>query len=476
MSHASKAGRAKPEYDDDDDDAEASKNDVAHLSTSTTANATATITYVDETYDEDKDNKTPVDQRAKKETIMTDVQVNQVGIESGLEDDDDDAALDGTDGSGKPLRREKIKTRYTPKELFGEYWHDKSEDDSYMRVNNLTMIEVGGKIYRKNTQCGLLTQYPFDPTYMFMTPPDGQRNAEAINKMINAKRFDNNVTNRQSYFKEKELTPHAFSRLISSPMTDEAKMYLTQEGYRIYEFSKYHWNIVYKALKCYYELYKTFYIPLHYVITKQELQQSLNINAGLDSSCYSRDMLLMPLGYYAYQLRIGDVDGYEDDERRKQLDDIHFTWRQNYTFDSDYVTPTVAQPIQSHYSEGDRDITSSSHENHATDINDPIDMYRVDSNIYLRFRFDLMLLGLKIFQHIHHHVLPAYNFVVPVDSEEWPMWMHTMQLGLWCSLARLQQRVLYKYYQSRVDTLNHIKFIWQLPPGNIPQHYFQRLE
>jgi hypothetical protein len=137
----------------------------------------------------------------------------------------------------------------------------------------------------------------------------------------------------------------------------------------------------------------------------------------------------MRLGEFVQQLRIGDVDGYEDAERRQFLDSLGFQWG--------------------------------------------------DLALHLRFRFYPTYLGLRTYFHLWGMALPPPDFVVPTEeihsAEVYPAWMRGMPLGLWAGVLRVQQQVLKLHYPERFEMFNDLEMVWWMPPAGLPDKYFQPL-
>jgi hypothetical protein len=191
-------------------------------------------------------------------------------------------------------------------------------------------------------------------------------------------------------------------------------------GYRMIEFDQFDWEDVRDALITYRFHYGHVSVPRTYVITWDEL----DTDAGFDMRHKG-----MRLGEYVHQLRIGDVDGYEDAERRDLLDNLGFEWG--------------------------------------------------DLSKYLRFRFYPTYLGLRTFFHLWGTSLPAHDFVVPTEEAEsanvYPAWMRGMPLGLWTNILRIQQRLLKEEYPERYECFNDLEMAWWMPPALVPEKYYQPL-
>jgi hypothetical protein len=131
------------------------------------------------------------------------------------------------------------------------------------------------------------------------------------------------------------------------------------------------------------------------------------------------------LGHAVASLRAGDIDGFEDPDRRAVLDSIGFNWG--------------------------------------------------DLSKHLRFRFIPMIIGLQIYRRFNGHTIVPCDFTVP-DAPHWPYWMYKAPLGLWCNIARIQQNDIEAFYPQRKEMLDDMKFLWWLPPEeNVPRKYYESL-
>ena len=129
------------------------------------------------------------------------------------------------------------------------------------------------------------------------------------------------------------------------------------------------------------------------------------------------------LGHAVASLRVGDIDGLEDPERRAALDKLGFIW--------------------------------------------------FDKEKYLRFRFVPLMLGLQIYRRHHQHTLIPFEFTVP-EAPHWPIWMYNMPLGLWSNIVRIQQRLIAEQYPNRKEMLDDMKILWWVPPDSrVPNCYYE---
>eukprot|EP01035_Chromulina_nebulosa_P017166 gene17166-22681_t len=255
----------------------------------------------------------------------------------------------------------------------------------------------------------------WDPSNMFEPLAFREISAEAVREYMQAREYSNDPDIRQVAHFEGYLTPEKFHNLNVRTIEDLDIQAMKTIGYRILEFGKFNWNIFIEALKIYKNIYGDVNVPLNYSITEGVIES----NIGFD---YRFEEFYLGEGVEA--VRIGDIDGLEDPDRKKQLDDLGFAW-------------------------GNKEK-------------------------YQRYRFFPMMLGLKIYRHLYGFPLPQYDFRVP-DEPQWPYWMYNMPLGEWTAAIRLQQQMVEEFYNERKDILHGLEFIWWIPPGPIPDRYFQPL-
>lgn len=242
--------------------------------------------------------------------------------------------------------------------------------------------------------------------------------AGALRDHMLSREFSPDPEVRQLSHFEGHLQPEAFCNAISKGIPIEGQEYMKRVGYRVVEFGPFDWESVLAALKIYKSIHGNVDVPWRYDINEEIIEQ----NIGFDSSFEK-----LKLGEAVAGLRIGDIDGYEDLERRAELDALGFEW--NY-----YLRPGV-------------------------------DTARCNfKDRYQRFRFYPMLQGLRIYHHLHGFAFVEDDFVVPV-SPQWPLWMHNMPLGEWSCACRIQQKLLKAHYGHRVNMLNNLEFIWWIAPA-----------
>jgi hypothetical protein len=215
---------------------------------------------------------------------------------------------------------------------------------------------------------------------------------------------------------EGHLTPEQYHKIITRTIPPEDINMMRSMGYHIIEFGRFNWNKVIEAFKIYKSNFGNLNIPYDYVIDSNVIESQI----GYDESF--EDMLL---GEIVHGLHIGDIDGYEHDSRRAQLDELGFEWS--------------------------------------------------DMSLYLRFRFVPMIFGLKVYRHLYGFAMPQFDFVIPDNSPQWPYWMYGMPLGEWAAIARVQQKLIDEHYPDRKDMLTAMEFLWWIPPGPIASKYYEPL-
>lgn len=239
--------------------------------------------------------------------------------------------------------------------------------------------------------------------------------AETLREYMNAREYSDDPDIRQISHFEGYLSAENFHKINIREIEQEDISDMKRIGYRIVEFGQFNWDIVFEAIQIYKQNFGNFDVPIDYVINDAIIESNIGFSDRFDG---------MNLGDAVEAIRIGDVDGFEDPIRRQQLDDIGFTWG--------------------------------------------------DMNKYHRFRFYPMVLGLKVYRHLFGSPFPQYNFLVP-DEVQWPYWMCGMPLGEWTAVCRVQQKMIEEYYPKRRDVLNAMDFIWWIPPGPIPEKYYESL-
>ena len=141
-------------------------------------------------------------------------------------------------------------------------------------------------------------------------------------------------------------------------------------GYRIFEFGKFNWNKIISALNIYNAHFGDVNVPFDFVVDETIIDSGIGFDETFED---------LNLGEAVQSIRIGDVDGLEDPQRRKILADLHFEWG--------------------------------------------------DDKYYQRYRFVPMLIGLRLYKHLYGFAMPQSDFRVP-DEPQWPYWMVNMPLGV----------------------------------------------
>ena len=122
---------------------------------------------------------------------------------------------------------------------------------------------------------------------------------------------------RQISHFEGYLSSQDFNSMIARIIPNDDIEIMKKISYRILEFGQFNWNQVITAFKVYKSYYGDLNIKDDYIIN----DEILDLNIGYDD-----DIEGMLLGEALKSIRIGDIDGLEDVERRKQLDELGFDW------------------------------------------------------------------------------------------------------------------------------------------------------
>lgn len=253
----------------------------------------------------------------------------------------------------------------------------------------------------------------FDPSRMFEPLSYREISAETMREYILSREYSDDPDVREVAHFEGYLSPDMFHKLSIREIPEEDISAMKNIGYRILEFGEFNWETFLEALKIYRNAYGSLEVPYNFTIDESVIAEGIGFTYRFEN---------MPLGDFVQGVRIGDIDGLEDVERREILDALGFDW-------------------------GNKDV-------------------------YIRFRFYPMLLGLKVYRHLYEFPLPPTDFVVPDDSQ-WPYWMCGMPLGLWTTICRVQQKMLAEHYPERKDMLHALEFLWWIPPGKIPSKYYE---
>eukprot|EP01041_Mallomonas_annulata_P005528 gene5528-11137_t len=256
----------------------------------------------------------------------------------------------------------------------------------------------------------------YDPSQMFEPISYREIAGEAMREYMQEREMSPDPEIRQRAYFEGHLSPEQYHTIITRTIAQEDINSMKKIGYRIIEFGRFNWIKVVEAFRIYKAHYGNIDIPFEFVINEEIVASGIGFNESFEG---------LNLGEIVKGLRIGDIDGYEDPERKKILKELGFIWG--------------------------------------------------DKTLYQRYRFIPMILGLKLYRHLYGFALPQYNFIVP-DAPQWPYWMNGMPLGEWASIARVQQQLIEEHYPDRRDILIALEFMWWIPPGPIPQKYFEPLK
>ena len=256
----------------------------------------------------------------------------------------------------------------------------------------------------------------YDPSRMFEPLMYRELAAETVREYMQGREYSPDPDIRRHAHFEGHLAPQDFHRVITRGIPEEDIKAMKKIGYRILEFGRFNWDSVMTGFSIYKEAYGHIDIPHEFIVD----EDIIALNIGFDEKFEG-----MRLGEAVAGLRIGDIEGLEDNTRRKALDAMGFVWG--------------------------------------------------DKKLYQRYRFVPLILGLKLYKHLYSFPMPHYNFVVP-DEPQWPFWMVNMPLGEWSAVLRVQQKMVEEHYPHRRDMLNSLDYMWWLPPGQIPTKYFRAIK
>ncbi|RYG67697.1 hypothetical protein EON64_06875, partial [archaeon] len=201
------------------------------------------------------------------------------------------------------------------------------------------------------------------------------------------------------------LSLNHLDSVLSRPVEPAELSEMQALGYRYFEFDGYSWSEVVAALLAYKSTFGDLNVPSYFSLTASTLSAF---------PLFSEELFGLPLGQVVQALRWGDVDGFDDPDRRTLLDAMGFDWG---------------------------DVTQ-----------------------HLHFRFSFLVHGLRIYQRVRGVSLVPEDFVVPCEPT-WPVWMVGAPLGEWLALARIQQQTLRRHYPERFRLLDNFRPIWWLRPS-----------
>lgn len=268
----------------------------------------------------------------------------------------------------------------------------------------------------------------YDPSRMFEPLQYREIAAETVREYMQGREYSEDPEVRRFAHFEGHLTPQDYHRVISRGIPEEDIKAMKKIGYRIFEFGRFNWDNIVTGLNIYKGLYGHVDVPPDFVVDEHVIAQGGREGDGSEgsgSAGFDERFEGMRLGEAVVGLRIGDIDGMEDNARRKTLEALGFVWG--------------------------------------------------DKTVYQRFRFVPMFMGLKLYKHLYGFPMPLTNFVVP-DEPQWPYWMINMPLGEWSAVARVQQKMIEEHYPERRDLLNSLEYVWWLPPGNLPSKYYRTVK
>lgn len=226
--------------------------------------------------------------------------------------------------------------------------------------------------------------------------------AKLLSLLLNSRLSSRDGRIRKVATYEGGLSAKDFSNFIFRVGSNEKYIQtVTAKRYRRIEFGRFSWSDALQCFTTFKNLHGHIDIPDEFIIDEEAIRQ------GFSKSHFGFD-----IGDASTSLRLGDVDGFDDLERKLQLDKLQFNWG--------------------------------------------------DTSKRLHFRFVPTWLGLKHFLYIFGHSVVSWNFVVPY-SEEWPLWMMGMPLGNWIRIAKAQHSLLAESYPRRKELLDALSIDWTIP-------------
>lgn len=315
-----------------------------------------------------------------------------------------DSATD-TSRSGAQVPPAEKKTEYAKWET-----EPRASDDLLPSQNRIRSMTLPGRMGG-----GIKDTMSYDPSRMFQPIAYRELAAETIREHMQGREYSSDPDVRQWAHFEGELTVEEYHRVITRAIPDADVAMMKSTGYKILEFGRFNWDVVESALAIYHAYHGHINVPHSFVVNYTVIQSDMGFPESLED---------LQLGEIVAGIRIGDIDGFEDPDRRAFLDGLGFDWG--------------------------------------------------DLSQHLRFRFVPLVLGLKVYKHLYGFALPQHDFVIP-DEPQWPYWMNGMPLGLWASIARVQQALIESHYPQRRDMFTALEFLWWVPPGPIPSKYFEPL-
>jgi hypothetical protein len=301
---------------------------------------------------------------------------------------------------GMDDRRKKRSLSSTPSEE--NKLADDFEEEDFLEISTNMQTEESEELTEEEIE----ELYGDDYGYMFANPETREQAAAAANHYLDSRNLSPDAYIRELSHFEGCMTPHALGQALSPSIEEEDILEMKTMGYRYPEFAPYSWNHVVEALLVYKSIFGDLNVPEHFLLHRDIIRKYPKFPEKLEG---------MPLGFFVKSIRIGDVDGYEDKDRRELLDAMGFQWG--------------------------------------------------DMSKYLYFPFQTMFQALRIYNHLYSFPMPQEYFVVP-DEPQWPSWMVGIPLGEWAAVCRIQQKMLAKEYPNRKDLLDALEFIWWIPPSD----------
>jgi hypothetical protein len=198
---------------------------------------------------------------------------------------------------------------------------------------------------------------------------------------------------------------NTFNAMFFERPNSRQRQEMRDMGHRYIEFQAYNWPDVLRVMKLYKAKFGHLDVPANYTV------DDVLLDTSFLQDHYAHRYYRMPLGRFIEEIRCGDIDGFEDPERRPILDKLGFRWG--------------------------------------------------DPKKYLRFRYVPLASALQLLMRRFHSVSDAEDeeYVIP-DSLVWPEWMKGMPVGKWLAIAKLQKNVLFNFYPDKFEFFRSVWIDW----------------
>lgn len=253
--------------------------------------------------------------------------------------------------------------------------------------------------------------FDFDMTYMFENVPRAEwSSSKIIRKKIEL--MNSKSTKRYKAYFDWQRSPTELGLSFYNSLHADDIERCQRLSYRVLEFGEYCWDDFLAALRIYFEINGHTDVPPDFVVVDGVEGFDVYSSIGVQD---------MQLGQYVQEVRIGDIDGFDDSLRRKLLDELGFVWG--------------------------------------------------DPSKYLKFRFLPFYTAMRVYYHLNGYGTPGpdYDFVVPQNDPTWPHWMAGIPLGKWKEVVKIQKCLLEECYPTKKELIDSLDFMWWWPIS--PQYY-----